>query len=154
MNKMTPDKLEQLIHRELRALPPRRAPRTLESRVLAALEHQALIPWYHQSWTYWPAPFRLVFLIVGTLVAGSILIGGFLLIQGADTAVIMAEVSQRLTIFTKFYALTLWVQKLTNQVIGSIPALWLWGGVALFAALNATFFGLGAAAYRAISRKN
>ena len=62
---MTPESeknLEQLISRTLRDLPPRRAPRSLESRVLAALEHQAVIPWYHKSWSYWPAAIRASFL--------------------------------------------------------------------------------------------
>ena len=48
MNKMTPEELEQFIHRELRGLPVRRAPSTLEGRVLAAIEHRASIAWYHQ----------------------------------------------------------------------------------------------------------
>ena len=36
-----PEKLERAIHETLRALPPRRAPRTLEARVLAELERRA-----------------------------------------------------------------------------------------------------------------
>ena len=36
--KMTPEELEKFIHRELRALPPRKAPASLEARILAAVE--------------------------------------------------------------------------------------------------------------------
>lgn len=36
-NKMTPEELEQFIHRELRALPPRKAPAGFEARMQAAL---------------------------------------------------------------------------------------------------------------------
>lgn len=36
-NKMTPEELEQLIHRELRALPPRKAPAGFEARLQAAV---------------------------------------------------------------------------------------------------------------------
>ena len=34
----------------------------------------------------------------------------------------------------------------TSQMVGSIPSLWLYGGLAVVAALYATFFGLGAVA--------
>lgn len=37
-NKMTPEELEQFIHRELRALPPRKAPAGFEARLQAAVE--------------------------------------------------------------------------------------------------------------------
>ena len=40
-NKMTPDELEQFIHRELRALPPRKAPAGFEARMQAALAARA-----------------------------------------------------------------------------------------------------------------
>ncbi len=37
-NKMTPEELEKFIHRELRALPPRKAPAGFEARLQAAVE--------------------------------------------------------------------------------------------------------------------
>jgi hypothetical protein len=40
-NKMTPEELEQFIHRELRALPPRKAPASLEARLQAAVGTRA-----------------------------------------------------------------------------------------------------------------
>ena len=40
-NKMTPEELEQFIHRELRALPPRKAPAGFEARMQAALAARA-----------------------------------------------------------------------------------------------------------------
>ena len=38
MKKMTPEELEKFIHRELRALPPRKAPEGFEARLQAAVE--------------------------------------------------------------------------------------------------------------------
>ena len=35
-------------------------------------------------------------------------------------------------------------------MLRNIPPLWLYGGLALFAAMYATLFGLGAAAYKAL----
>ncbi|MBI3885017.1 MAG: hypothetical protein HY302_04730, partial [Opitutae bacterium] len=49
MNPMTPEELEQIVHQNLRALPPRRAPRTLGARVLAELERRRALAWWHRS---------------------------------------------------------------------------------------------------------
>ncbi len=42
--KMTPEELEKLIHRELRALPPRKAPAGFEARLQAAIEARTARP--------------------------------------------------------------------------------------------------------------
>ena len=44
MKKMTPEQLEQFIHRELRALPPRKAPPGFEARLLSAIESRQAQP--------------------------------------------------------------------------------------------------------------
>jgi len=151
---MSPEQLEQLVGRELRALPPRRAPVTLESRVLAALEQQAMIPWYHKSWSYWPAAIRAVFLAGATGVAGSLLAGFYLGFNRLDSSALTAQAGERFSLFTKIYHAMAWMAEFGSQVISSIPSLWLYGGLALVAALYATFFGLGAAAYRTLYRNN
>ena len=42
-NKMTPEELEKFIHRELRALPPRKAPAGFEARLQAAVEARTAV---------------------------------------------------------------------------------------------------------------
>jgi hypothetical protein len=42
--KLSPEELEQLVHRELRALPPRRVPAGFEARLQARFEARALAP--------------------------------------------------------------------------------------------------------------
>jgi hypothetical protein len=157
MKKMTPEELEQFIHRELRSLPPRRAPRSLEARVLAALEHQAVIPWYHKSWSYWPAAIRALFLALATGISGAIVAGFYLLASGVDTTTVAAQAAkagQQLGVLTKAYHVVAWIAEFSAGLFNNIPALWLYGGLALVAALYATFFGLGAAAYRMLYRSN
>ena len=52
---MTPeDDLERRAHRELRRLPPPRAPRTLLPRVMAVVGAWANRPWYTRAWFTWP----------------------------------------------------------------------------------------------------
>jgi len=154
MNPMTPEELEKFIHQNLRSLPERRAPRSLESRVLAALEQRAMIPWYHKSWSYWPAAVRGVFLAGATGVAGALLIAFYVGFHGVDTGAVAAQASERLSPFATAYHVVTWVANLSLDVFDRIPALWLYGGLATIAALYATFFGLGAAAYRTLYRSN
>jgi len=56
---MDPADLERLIDRELRALPPPRAPRTLLPRVMAAVRVSADRPWYARAWLTWPAGWQV-----------------------------------------------------------------------------------------------
>ena len=151
---LSPERLEQLVSRELRALPPRRAPRTLEARVLAAIEHQAAIAWYHKSWSYWPAAVRAAFLVVASGAAASVVAAFYLAFNGAETGALVAEVGEQLGLFAKLYHAGVWVVEFAANVFSGIPAIWLYGGMAVVAALYATFFGLGAAAYRALYRHN
>jgi hypothetical protein len=150
----SPEQLEQLVGRELRALPLRRAPLTLEARVLAALEQRAMIPWYHKSWSYWPAAIRAVFLAFATGVAGTLIAGFYLGFNGLDQSAVVAQAGERFSFFTRIYHTVAWIADFGSHVFGSIPSLWLYGGLALMAALYATFFGIGAAAYRTLYRNN
>jgi hypothetical protein len=151
---LAPEQLEQLVHRELRALPLRRAPRSLEARVMAALEHQAAVAWYHKSWTYWPAAVRAAFLAVATAVSGGVIAAFYLMVTGVETSTFVAETGARLGFLTKIYHTAVWVVEFAANVFNSIPPLWLYGSLALVAALYATLFGLGAAAYRTLYRHN
>ena len=65
---MDPADLERLVARELRALPPPRAPHTLLPRVLAAVDASARRPWYSRAWMTWPAAWQAVSVLV--LIAG------------------------------------------------------------------------------------
>ncbi|MBI2496545.1 MAG: hypothetical protein HYV75_00960 [Opitutae bacterium] len=154
MNKMTPKELEKFIHRNLRSLPPRRAPRSLESRVLAALEQQAAVAWYHKSWSYWPAAVRAAFLVIATGVTGAVLTAFYQMSAGVETSTLVAQAGAKLNFFARLYHAAVWTVDFAANVFGSIPPLWLYGGLALIAALYATLFGLGAAAYRTLYRHN
>lgn len=156
MKNMTPEELENFIHQNLRSLPPRQAPRSLEARVMAAIEQHAMIPWYHKSWSYWPAAIRALFLAVSTGITGAVVTGFYLMLNGVETetGTVAAEAAGRLSFFTSIYHVAEWIANLGAYLFSSIPSLWLYGGLALVAALYATFFGLGAFAYRTLYRNN
>lgn len=152
--KMTPDELEQFIHRQLRGLPPRRAPRTLESRVLAAIEQRAAVAWYHKSYAYWPAPVRAAFLTLATAGVGGVMTAAYLLMAGTSLPDVTAQVGSRLGGVMRLVDAATWTFDLCGRLFASIPPLWLYGGAALVTAMYVAFFGLGAAAYRAFYRSN
>lgn len=146
--------LEQFIHRELRALPARRAPRSLESRVFAAIEAQNSIPWWHKSWSYWPMSIRAVFAAVATIFAGSAVAACYALLSGGDATTVAAAATERLSVFVKLYHAGVWAFDLVSYVFSSIPTLWIYGGLAFAATMYVALFGLGAAAYRSLYRAN
>jgi hypothetical protein len=151
---VTPERLEQLVHSELRALPLRKAPAGFEARVLAEIERRAAVAWYHKSWSYWPAAVRAAFLAVGTMVAGATVAAFYLLSQGAAADAVVQEVATGFGWITRIIGAISWTGNFIKQLVGGIPPLWLYGGLAFIAAMYATFVGLGTVAYRYLYRNN
>lgn len=142
------ERLERAVHRTLRGLPPRRAPRTLEERVLAEIARQAALPWWRQSFRAWPLPARAVLLLACAGTAKLVLMAGVWATAGFDTATYREALAQPLawmhTVNAVGQALTGWLETVARQ----IPPLWLYAGLATAAAAYTAVFGLGAAAYR------
>ncbi|MEO6993893.1 MAG: hypothetical protein ABI273_09710 [Lacunisphaera sp.] len=154
MNPMTPEELEKFIDRQLRDLPSHRAPVSLESRVLAAIERQAGIPWYHKSWSYWPAFVRLAFLVLAIGATAGFVAAFYFGFNDVNASGVVAQAGEKLSFFTQLYQVATWIAGLGAQVVSSIPSIWLYGAAALVAALYGTFLGIGAAAYRVLYRNN
>lgn len=144
--------VEQLVHAELRALPPRRAPRTLEARVLAAIEQRNAVAWWHKSWSYWPTGVKAAFATASTGLTVAAVYALTLLGRAPQAGAITQEVGERVQFLSSLVALGTWMVEFAGRVIGGIPALWLYGGIAVVAMLYASFFGLGAVAYRTLYR--
>lgn len=144
------EKLERLIHRTLRDLPPRRAPHTLEARVLAEISRRAALPWFRKSFGHWPLPARAAFLVLSLGVVKLVLMAAVWVMAGFDTAQFLAAVSQPVAWVESGYAIVSAVMGFFEIMIRNIPPLWLYGGVAFVVSLYVTLFGLGAAAYKAL----
>ena len=136
---------EQLFDRVLHELPLRRAPATLESRVIGELERRAALPWWRSSFAHWPLPARSAFLVI----CGALISLAFI---GGDTAV------ARLHFLHDSGALFLSWAHQAGVLVGSaanlaalftrtVPPAWLYAGIAVCAVLYAVLFGLGAAVY-------
>lgn len=141
------EKLERLIQQTLRELPARRAPRSLEHRVLAELERRAALPWWRKSYAHWPSPVRAAFFVISAAVAAMIVAGIFVLTRGAAGTEAVGEIATQVASIRALFG-TL-VDK-SVMIFRAIPAVWLYGALALIATCYVTLIGIGAVAYRTI----
>lgn len=148
--KHSPEDLEKFIHQTLRALPPRRAPHSLESRVRAAIEARAALPWWRQSFVHWPMAARVAFVIGSAGVAKLVLMAAIWVMAGFDGAQFTNAFSTQVSWFQTASGIVEGFGNFCSMVFRNIPPLWLYGGLAFFAVMYAALFGLGAAAYRAL----
>ena len=146
--KHSPEQLEKLIHQTLRSLPDRHAPHTLEARVRAAVAARAALPWWHQSFAQWPLAARCVFILVSGGLVKVALMAAVWVMAGFDGAQFTSAFAQPMAWLEGARMVFSGVGNFFALIVRNIPALWLYGGLAVVAALYTSLFGLGAAAYR------
>ncbi len=69
-------KLEQVLNRALHGLPLRRAPSSLEARVINELERRAAAPWWRANFTKWPVAARVAFVLTCAGLSAATILGG------------------------------------------------------------------------------
>jgi hypothetical protein len=141
-------KLEQVLHRTLGGLPPRRAPSTLELRVAEELARRASLPWWRASFATWPVAARVVFILVCAVLGAATILGGVSAYLGDHSfdeasALMLSWAHPFLTVVSS-------AGGLLSLLLHVIPPLWLYGILGVGAFLYVTLFGLGAAAYRTL----
>lgn len=144
------EKLERLIDEAVRGLPPRRAPQSLERRVLAEIERRVALPWWRQSFVHWPIAARAGFLVLCIGIVKLFIMGSVWALAGFDSVQFHEAFATRFAWVETGFAFIGSVFGFFEIVFRNIPPLWLYGGLAFFAALYAALFGLGATAYRTL----
>jgi hypothetical protein len=140
--------LERLLDRALSELPARRAPPTLESRVLGELERRAALPWWRHSFAHWPRAARTLFVLTCCGLGGLAFVAGAWTVVGVQSlheagALSMPWAHRAMTIVGV-------AGELASMLAEAVPPTWLYDGLAVSAALYAALFGLGVAAYRTL----
>jgi hypothetical protein len=135
------EKLERLVDHALREQPLRRAPRVLESRVLAEIERHAALPWWRKSFGHWPLAVRVGFLVASY---------GFVKLALAGVMWVAEVVRPVVTWMHAGASIISATGEIGASVIRAIPPYWLYGGMAFGVAMYVALFGLGAAAYRTL----
>jgi hypothetical protein len=134
-----PDEALALLDQTLRELPLRRAPATLESRVIGELERRAALPWWRRSFAHWPLAARSLFVVIcASLVLGAL--GGTAAVANVHSLSWLREAGGLLMSLGYVAALL---------KPATLPS-WIYGGIAVCAVLYAVLFGLGAAVYRTL----
>jgi hypothetical protein len=149
MAEKEPDEaLERLVDRALRELPPRRAPRSLESRVLGELERRDALPWWRRSFAHWPLPARTAFIVMCLALIGLALVAAATAVAGMQS--LHASGALSLSWAREAGVLVASAANLAALLSRIVPPAWLYAGIAACAVLYAVLFGLGAAVYRTL----
>jgi hypothetical protein len=148
------DRLETLVGRALREVPLRRAPPSLEARVLREIGRLASLPWWRRSFSRWPRPARVGF----TLTCGSIIaavLGFWPWIEGGALADAAARSAGSWVPWARpALILVDLAGQLDSALTGAIPPGWLYAALSAGAILYAALFGLGAVAYQTLYLKS
>lgn len=145
MNSESDKNLERLIHQTLRALPDRKAPGTLEHRVLAAIAARQSLPWWHRSFVSWPTPVKLAFM--GGTVAIAAVAARLDSSSSASVSQALADV-QAMVLPLRTTAET--VKGYGESLFAGIPSVWIYGALGFIGTLYAALLGLGTAAYKTL----
>ena len=150
MNPSEDKNLEELIARVVRDLPARRAPMTLESRVMQAIAAREALPWWRKSFVHWPFLVRVGFLgLSATLAAGTVWL--LLRMLGALPVAEAGEVVSAPLVWWQTFNTT--VRTLIDLTVQAIPPgamTWIQIGLGAVAVSYAIVIGAGAAAYHAL----
>ena len=147
-DEMLDREIEARLGQALRALPQRRAPATLESRVLDTLARRAPLPWWRRDFREWPAAARVAFgvtsaaLIVLTVLAAAAA-NANLGSLGAFRSTLDARAARCLVLFVIARTLSVSLTPLLSSG-------WVLGFLIASAALYAALFGLAIAGYRTL----
>ena len=144
----TTEESEQLLSQVLHELPLRRAPVTLESRVLGELERRSALRWWRRGFGHWPLAARAAFVAICGAIIGFTFLDGSWAVAG--TRVLHEAGAQWMSWSDPGVAAITSAGELAALLVGVIPTTWLYGGIAAGAMLYMILFGLGAAAYRTL----
>lgn len=141
------ERLERLMQRALGEIPARRAPATLEERVLREIERRTVRPWWRKGFAQWPPGARaaLIACCCGSLIA--VLAGFSRLVNHLATSRLDAPIARHLEGLRGNGEAVASLGALLSRLIRMIPSEWLLGGLLAIGLLYAMLFALIAVAY-------
>lgn len=146
------EKLERLVSQVLRDQPLRRAPASLEPRVLGELAARARLPWWRRGIASWPAAVRVP--VIGACAVCVPLVwilSVWVAARLVSVASHPAAAGPLASLWDAGHALASFGTA-TSHIIQSIPRGWLVGGIIATATLYAVLFALVAVGYSLLYR--
>ena len=135
------DEIERQITRALQGQPLRRAPVSLERRVLAQIESGAAVAGWRRGFAHWPVAARVVFLAASVGVVKLALMVAMWLATPLDSPAVSLNLPSQVA----------WLQTLLvaiGSIARTVPSVWVHAGIAILAIMYGALFGIGATAYR------
>lgn len=140
-------KLERLVSHVLRDQPPRRAPASLEARVLGELAARAGLPWWRRGVASWPSSVRIPILVGCAVCVPLVWILSLWLAGHLVSLATHPDIAEPIaTLWATGHAVAS-LNTIAALIVRSIPREWLVGGMIATAALYAVLFALAAAGY-------
>jgi hypothetical protein len=140
--------MEARLGQALRALPERRAPATLESRVLDALARRIPLPWWRRSFGEWPAAARVAFGVTSAvLVVLTVLAAGA---ANANLGSLGASHALSTPVLHDASVFFVIAKTLSVSLASIVSSGWVLGCLIASAALYVALFGLAIAGYRTL----
>jgi hypothetical protein len=140
--------MEARLGQALRMLPDRRAPATLESRVLDALARRTPLPWWRRSFGEWPAAARIAFGVTSTLLVVLTVLAAAA--ANANLGSLGASHALATPVLHDASVLFVIMRTLSVSLTSILSSSWVLGCLSASAALYAALFGLAIAGYRTL----
>jgi hypothetical protein len=137
------NELERQLTRALQEQPLRRAPSTLERRVLAQIAAEGATARWRRGFTHWPVAARVAFLAASVGVVKLAFMFTMWLSSPLGSPALPFDLPSQVA----------WVQTLfvaIASVVRTVPSLWIHAGVVILLVMYAAVFGIGASAYRTV----
>jgi len=143
-----PQQLERLVDDVLRQQPLRKAPASLEARVLARIGEHAVLPWWRENFSHWPVAARLALLIT-LIVIAKLTLDVVVWMFSAPTPV-NHTVESSVTWARSTASTAQTILGVCRSFFELIPPHWIIVALAFAAGMYIMLFALGATAYRTL----
>jgi hypothetical protein len=140
--------LERLVGDVLKAQPMRRAPASLETRVLSQIRQRQVLPWWRMSFTQWPAAARIA-LVLALAAVAKLTLDVMVWMLSTPTPV-NRTVENSVTWAKTTVGTVEAIVGAARSLLDVIPSHWITLALAFSAGMYFMLLALGAAAYRTL----
>ncbi len=148
------EKLERLVGQVLRDQPLRRAPASLEARVLGELAARARLPWWRRGIATWPAAVRIPVIAGCAVCVPLVWVLSVWLAERLVAVTTHPRVAEPISNLYDAGRVIAALGAITAHIIQSIPREWLLGGILATGTLYAALFALLAVGYSLLWRRS
>ena len=152
-NHSTDEKLERLATQALRQQPLRRAPASLEARVMGEIAARTRLPWWRRGFASWPTAVRVPVVTGCAICVPLVWVASVWLVAKLVAVATHPAIAGPIATVRDTGHAIVSLGTLTAHIVQAIPREWLLGGMIATATLYATLFALVAIGYSLLYRR-